>query len=155
MARRSHRWRDVGFAGMSGGDGTALVMITHDGVDQREVVDVPRRRWPEVVVKTLEQEQPAVAMTAEDAAALGWCRHSIEPLRVVVHAPARSAGRLGQRRANARFLSDRRGWLVLPIDSSLLHLKLGGRALHTGDPGLTTDIGQWLHRSDLFTNPPR
>ena len=31
MARRSRRWRDVGFAGMIGGDGTALVMVTHRG----------------------------------------------------------------------------------------------------------------------------
>ena len=35
-----------------------LVMISHDGVDQREVEDVLRRRWPDVVVKSLEQEEP-------------------------------------------------------------------------------------------------
>ena len=69
---------------MAGGDGTALVMITHDGVDRREVMDVLRRRWPEVVVKTLEQEQPAVAMVAGDAADLGRCRRGVEPLRIVV-----------------------------------------------------------------------
>jgi hypothetical protein len=69
---------------MAGGDHTALVMITHDGVDQRVVLDVLRRRWPGILVKILEQEQPAVAMTAEDAADLGRCRRGIEPLRVVI-----------------------------------------------------------------------
>jgi hypothetical protein len=42
------------------------------------------RRWPDVVVKGLEQEEPAVAMTAEDAADLGRCRRGVEPLRIVV-----------------------------------------------------------------------
>ena len=84
MARRSRRWREVCFAGMAGGDGMALVMVTHDGVDRHEVEDVLRRRWPDVVVKGLEQEQPAVAMTAEDAADLGRCRRGVEPMRIVV-----------------------------------------------------------------------
>jgi hypothetical protein len=69
---------------MAGGDGTALVLMSHDGVDRREVMDVLRRRWPEVVVKELEQEQPAVAMTADDAAHLGRHRRGVEPLRIVV-----------------------------------------------------------------------
>ena len=84
MARRRDRWRDVGFAGMAGGDGMALVLVTHDGVDRREVEAVLRRRWPDVVVKELEQEEPTVAMTAEDAADLGRCRRGVEPLRIVV-----------------------------------------------------------------------
>ena len=46
------RWRDVSFAGMAGGDGMALVLVSHDGVDRREVQDVLRRRWPDVVVKS-------------------------------------------------------------------------------------------------------
>ena len=66
MARRSRRWRDR-FAGMAGGDGTALVLISHEGVDRHEVEDVLRRRWPEVVVKSLEQEEPTVAMSSSDA----------------------------------------------------------------------------------------
>jgi hypothetical protein len=53
-------------------------------VDQREVEAVLRRRWPDVVVKTLEQERPAVAMTAQDAADLGSRRRGVEPLRIVV-----------------------------------------------------------------------
>jgi hypothetical protein len=69
---------------MAGGDGTALVLVTHDGVDQREVEDVLRRRWPDVVVKALEQEQPAVTMLANDAACLGRCRRGVEPLRIVI-----------------------------------------------------------------------
>jgi hypothetical protein len=31
MARHRQPWRDVGFAGMTGGDGTALVLVTHEG----------------------------------------------------------------------------------------------------------------------------
>jgi hypothetical protein len=63
--------------------GTALVMVTHDGVDRSEVMDVLRRRWPDLVLKSLEQEEPAVAMAAEDAADLGRCRRSVEPLGIV------------------------------------------------------------------------
>jgi hypothetical protein len=83
-ARRRNRWRDVCCTGMAGGDHTAMVMITHEDVDRSEVVDVLRRRWPEVVVKTLEQEQPAVAMLPGEAADLGRCRRGVEPLRIVV-----------------------------------------------------------------------
>jgi hypothetical protein len=84
VARRRNRWRDVCCAGMAGGDGTALVLVSHDGVDRREVLDVLRRRWPDVVVKTLEQEQPAVAMLPGDATNLGRCRRGVEPLRLVI-----------------------------------------------------------------------
>jgi hypothetical protein len=60
---------------MAGGDGTVLVMIAHDGVNRHEVEDVLLGRWPEVVlVKELEQEQPAVAMSPGNAANLGPCR---------------------------------------------------------------------------------
>ena len=69
---------------MAGGDGTALVLIAHEGVDRCEVLNVLIRRWPEVVVKALEQERPAVAMTAEAAADLGRCRRGVEPLRIVI-----------------------------------------------------------------------
>ena len=69
---------------MAGGDGMALVLVSHDGVDRREVMDVLRRRWPDFALKELEQETPTVAMTAEDAADLGRCRRGIEPLRIVV-----------------------------------------------------------------------
>jgi hypothetical protein len=67
-----------------GGDHTALVMITHEGIDRQEAQNVLCRRWPDVLVKELEQEEPAWAMTAQDAAALGRCRRGVEPLRVVV-----------------------------------------------------------------------
>ena len=63
-ARRWRRWRTVSFAGLMGGDHRALVMISHQGVDRREVLDVLRRRWPDVVVKELEQEEPAWTMAA-------------------------------------------------------------------------------------------
>ncbi len=84
MARRSRQWREVSFAGMTGGNHTALVLVSHQDIDRREVQDVLRHRWPDLVMKSLGREEPAVAMTAEDAAALGRCRRGVEPLRVVI-----------------------------------------------------------------------
>jgi hypothetical protein len=84
MARHKKRWRDVYCTGMTGGDGTALVLITHEGIVRLEVEDVLRRRWPDVVVKSLEQEEPNVAMLPGDAADLGRCRRGVEPLRIVI-----------------------------------------------------------------------
>jgi hypothetical protein len=85
VARSSRRcWRDVCFAGMAGGDTRALVLVSHQDIDRREVQDVLRRRWPNAVVKELEQEAPTVAMSPADAADLGRCRRSVEPLRIVV-----------------------------------------------------------------------
>jgi hypothetical protein len=84
VARRRNRWRDVCCTGMAGGDHTALVMITHEGIDRWEAQDVLRRRWPDIALKELEQEQPTVAMLPSDAADLGRCRRGIEPMRVVV-----------------------------------------------------------------------
>lgn len=84
MARRRRLWREVGFAGMAGGDRRALVLVSHDGVDRREVLDVLRRRWPDVVLKGLEQDAPTSEMVAEDAADLGRCRRGVEPFRIVI-----------------------------------------------------------------------
>jgi hypothetical protein len=103
MARHSRRWRDVCCTGMAGGDGTALVMITHEDVDRSEVVDVLRRRWPDVVVKTLEQETPTLTMVAGDAADLGRCRRGVEPLRLVI------MPQQDRQRADARRRLDGRG----------------------------------------------
>jgi hypothetical protein len=103
MARCRWQWRDVRFADMAGGDHTALVLVPHQDIERREVQDVLRRRWPDVVVKSLEQEEPTVAMSPDDAAALGRRCRGVEPLRIVNHAPARSAGgHLAYHRANAR-----------------------------------------------------
>ena len=66
------------FAGMAGGDGTALVLIAHDGVDRRELLEALRRRRPDVVIKRLEQEEPTMAMSASDAADLGRCRRGVD-----------------------------------------------------------------------------
>jgi hypothetical protein len=49
---------------------------------RREVVDIMRP--PDIMVKSLEREEPAVAMSPADAADLGRCRRSVEPLRIVV-----------------------------------------------------------------------
>ena len=62
----------------------ALVLITHQGINHWEVQNVLSHRWPRVVVKDLAQEQPVVAMSPADAAALGQCRRGVEPLRVVI-----------------------------------------------------------------------
>jgi hypothetical protein len=83
MARRQRRWREVCFSGMVGGDHMA-VMITHEGIDRWEVQDVLRHRWPDLVMKSLEHEEPTWAMTADDAADLGRCRRGAEPLRIVI-----------------------------------------------------------------------
>ena len=83
-ARRFRRWRTVSFAGLTGGDHRALVLISHDGVERRELLDVLRRRWPSVVLKDLAQEEPMWAMTPDDAADLGTHRRGAEPLRILV-----------------------------------------------------------------------
>jgi hypothetical protein len=67
-----------------GGDHNALVMISHQGIDRGEVLDVLRRRWPDVAVKSLEHEEPAWAMTPDEAAVLGSRRRGVESLRIVV-----------------------------------------------------------------------
>ena len=65
------------FAGLMGGDHKALVMISHPDIDRREMVNVLCRRWPDVVLKDLEHEEPAWAMTAGDAADLGSRRRGV------------------------------------------------------------------------------
>jgi hypothetical protein len=84
VARHSRSWRDVSFAGMASGDHTALVLVSHQDIDRRKVQDVLRRRWPDVALKELEQEQPVVVMLPDDAADLGRHRRGVEPLRIVV-----------------------------------------------------------------------
>ena len=66
MARHKMQWRDVCFAGLVGGDGLSMLLISYDGMDRQEVLDVLRRRWPQVVVKSLEQEAPTMAMRDAD-----------------------------------------------------------------------------------------
>ena len=47
-ARRWRQWRTVGCVGMIGGDHRALVLISHQGVNRRDVLGVLSRRWPSV-----------------------------------------------------------------------------------------------------------
>jgi hypothetical protein len=84
VARRSRRWRDVRFAGMAGGDRAAMVLISHEDIERCEVLDILRQRWPDILVKSLEHEEPTWVMTAEDAADLGRRRRGVEPLRIVI-----------------------------------------------------------------------
>ena len=74
----------MSFAGIIGGDHRALVLISHEGVERRDLLDVLSRRWPDVVLKVLAQEEPAWTMTASDAADLGTHRRGVEPLRILV-----------------------------------------------------------------------
>ena len=73
QSRRHERWRP-----------SDSVPISHQGIDRRELLDVLRRRWPDVVVKGLEHEEPTWEMTAQDAADLGTRRRGVEPLRILV-----------------------------------------------------------------------
>jgi hypothetical protein len=59
-------------------------MISHQGVDRREVLNVLRRRWPDVVVKEFEHEEPTWAIAAVDAADLGKRRRGVEPMPIIV-----------------------------------------------------------------------
>jgi len=83
-ARRRRVWRSVAFAGMAGGDHSGMILVSHEGVDRRELQDVLRRRWPDIVLKDFEGEEPVWEMSADDAADLGTRRRGAEPLRVLV-----------------------------------------------------------------------
>ena len=48
------------------------------------MIDVLCRRWPDVVLKDLEYEEPMWEMTTDDAADLGMRRRGVEPLRMLV-----------------------------------------------------------------------
>lgn len=52
---------------LAGGDHTAPVLVSHDGIDHGEVQDLLHYRWPDVVVKGLEYEEPIAAMSPADA----------------------------------------------------------------------------------------
>jgi hypothetical protein len=67
-----------------GGDHKALLIISHQGVDRRDVLQVLGRRWRSVALMDLAQEEPTWTMTADDAAELGSRRRGVEPLRVLV-----------------------------------------------------------------------
>jgi hypothetical protein len=69
---------------MVGGDGTAFILIEHEGVDRQELLAVLQRRWPEVVLKNLENEAPTSTMAMDDATDLARFRRGVEPVRIVV-----------------------------------------------------------------------
>ena len=69
---------------MIGGDHRALVLISHEGLERREVLGALCRRWPEVVLKDLEHEELTWTMTPDAAAELGNRRRGVEPLRILV-----------------------------------------------------------------------
>src|SRR4051812_12352160 len=83
-ARRRHRWREVGFAGMVGGDHRAVVLVSHERIERTEVLDILLPRLPAVQIKEPGQDEPVWAMLPGDAAGLGLCRRGVEPLRVLI-----------------------------------------------------------------------
>ena len=92
MARHKKRWRDVCCTGMAGGDGRALVMISHEDIDRHEVEAVLRRRWPEC-----RGEGVGAGGAGRGDVARRCCRSRTVPPRCRAvadrrHAPARSAG---------------------------------------------------------------
>ena len=137
----------VCFAGMAGGDGMALVMVTHEGVDRREVEDVLRRRWPDVVVK-----ESGAGGAGRGDVGRRCCRSRTVPPRCRAaadrgHAPARSADRRASHRADAGSCLRR----CRPDDGVRRHHDHPDRLTTLTWPGWSG----WSHRSDLFTNPPR
>ncbi len=71
-------------AGMASADGTALLMVRHPDIDQQEVLEVLRRRWPSAIISDIADEQPSREWPLEDIVELANVRRGVEPLRIVV-----------------------------------------------------------------------
>ncbi len=84
---------------MADGDGTALLLIRHEGIDQAGIAEVLRWRWPGSVVGPVGAESPSWTFTAEDAAELARTRRGVGHLRTVVL--AQCAANTGERRRTA------------------------------------------------------
>jgi hypothetical protein len=84
-ARRRSAWRLVTFCGLLSGN-EALVLVQHTGIDPMSVWSVLKRRWPEIVVQNVHDNEPLWQMTVDDAAALARLKRGVEPIRVVVPA---------------------------------------------------------------------
>jgi hypothetical protein len=69
---------------MATGDGTALVLIRHAGIDRAKVADVLHRRWPDAIVGNVRSLSPSWEFAIEDAVELACARRGVEPLRIVV-----------------------------------------------------------------------
>ena len=52
----------MGFAGMASGDHRAMVLISHEGMDRCDVLDVLRHRWLDVLIKEPKREEPTWAI---------------------------------------------------------------------------------------------
>jgi hypothetical protein len=62
VARGRRHWHEVGFAGMASGDHRAMVLISHEGMDRCDVLDVLRHRWLDVLIKEPKREEPTWAI---------------------------------------------------------------------------------------------
>ena len=76
---------------MATGDGAALLLIRHAGVERAEVAAVLRRRWPAAAIGEVGAAEPSWSLSTADAAELARARRGVEPLRIVVLAQ-RAAG---------------------------------------------------------------
>jgi hypothetical protein len=83
-ARQRWRWRGVAIAGIASADGTAVLLVRHPGIGRAEVVEVLRRRWPDVEAGDVAAGAPPSAWSVEDVVELARARRGAEPLRVVV-----------------------------------------------------------------------
>jgi hypothetical protein len=78
---------------MAGGGHMTLPLVSHQDIDRRVVQDVLRHRWLDATVKSLEHEEPDVAMSPSDAADVGRCRRMCRASGAHDPAAARSPDR--------------------------------------------------------------
>jgi hypothetical protein len=84
-ARRDARWRGVLIAGFAS-DGSALVLIRHDGISRMRLWSVLNRRWPDVRISDVSDIQPSTSLPVEQAVGLAMARRGTESIRIVVPA---------------------------------------------------------------------
>lgn len=89
-ARRNRRWREVTIAGMTGGDGRAVVLVRHSGIVRADFAAVLHRRWPFATIGDVDGAAVSWEMSIEAAVEIARARRGVEPLRIVI---------LGQRHA--------------------------------------------------------
>jgi hypothetical protein len=76
---------------MAKGDGTAMVLIRHQGIDRPEIVEVLRRHWLNAQVTGITKASPVWDFGIDDAVELARARRGVEPLRIVVMGQGRDA----------------------------------------------------------------
>ena len=82
---------------MATGDGAALLLIWHAGVERAEVAAILRRRWSAAVIGEVVAAEPSWSLFTADAAELARARRGVEPLRIVILAQRAADTSAGQR----------------------------------------------------------